>query len=800
MKQILLVLCCMFCWVSSSGAQTGYVATFVKDAHCSITTYTTSDYATAVKEENATSAYGRDSSTGAIITSGKPQVNFLVVPAAGYAVDTVTATPTANYNNLKGPLDTAVANMYRLTVMTGNVTVTVTTKAASSGGGLNQQPTSDVYINLSDSGITVDGSAISTDTANYVFKGNDIIYYLAGQGSSYGEGTAADGHTPAEAAEHTVVHITQPGTYHVSGTLSKGQIFVDLSANYLKTNPLAKVNLVMDGASITCTVAPAVLFYYVYECSTSSTGTAVVDTTAAGSNVTISDGTTNTFTGSHVAKIYKTGTTSKLHKYDGAFHSKMTMNVAGGTAGTGKMYVNADYEGLDAEMHLTVNSGNIWITAQNDGINTNEDGISVTTINGGYLHVIGGLGSEGDGIDSNGYLVINGGTIVTMANPQTGDGGIDADSPILLNGGTVMALGSRNDSASTSSGQPYIELSYSSQMSASSSIVLTDENGTVVAAFTPSASYGTLPGSSGRGYQSVTISTAGLKLNTIYYLYMGGVLAGSGTYSSDGLYIGGIDTVSYSQGTGSMMRYGSTGGGGGTPPPKPFAITAPDYCKFQLTSTQHSFTGVSAYSSAKTAVAFKVNDDNTIADATAANLVISYKGAFLNTSAVTIADSDIQVTIMDYPSESFIATGSLDTLKIGSVYDLSSLFPTETGNYCLTIAVKNTNATYTGVTTWYFNVLSASETGSLSVTLSPAGAVSAGAQWCIDGVTPWTGSGTVVNSIPVGVYTVQFKDITGYVTPATQQVSITNGGTAAVTATYIATTTGISWREAVVNR
>ena len=36
-----------------------------------------------------------------------------------------------------------------------------------------------------------------------------------------------DAHTAEEAAAHTVVHITQPGTYVLSGTLSAGQIAVD---------------------------------------------------------------------------------------------------------------------------------------------------------------------------------------------------------------------------------------------------------------------------------------------------------------------------------------------------------------------------------------------------------------------------------------------------------------------------------------------------------------------------------------------------------------------------------------------
>ena len=56
------------------------------------------------------------------------------------------------------------------------------------------------------------------------------------------------------------------------------------------------------------------------------------------------------------------------------------------------------------------------ITSGNDGINTNEDGVSVTTVNGGVLTIdVDGATGEGDGIDSNGWLVINGGTVIAAA-------------------------------------------------------------------------------------------------------------------------------------------------------------------------------------------------------------------------------------------------------------------------------------------------------------------------------------------------------------------------------------------------
>ncbi|WP_294550992.1 carbohydrate-binding domain-containing protein [uncultured Pseudoflavonifractor sp.] len=383
-----------------------------------------------------------------------------------------------------------------------------TQSAAAQSGG-----TEETAVVLSDEAVTVDGQAASTDPASAVYIGADIVYYEDGHDETYGEGTAEEAHSAEEAAAHTVVTITQPGTYRLSGTLSAGQVAVDLGED-AENDPDAVVTLILDGVDITCTVAPAVIFYNVYECGSKDTETAspTVDTSAAGANVILADGSVNTVTGSHVARIYKEGTEKKLHKYDGAFYSKMSMNVSGESDESGTLNIIADNEGLDSELHLTINSGSIFITAQNDGINTNEDGVSVTTINGGRLSINAGLGAEGDGIDSNGYLTINGGEVVTVANGQSGDGGIDSDSGIYLNGGSVLALGSRNDAVETDSSQAYMELSFAGEQAAGSSIVIKDSEGSELVSYTAQ-----------RVFSSLTYTDASLADGATYTVYVDGV-------------------------------------------------------------------------------------------------------------------------------------------------------------------------------------------------------------------------------------------------------------------------------------
>ncbi len=353
------------------------------------------------------------------------------------------------------------------------------------------------HITLSDEGITVDGEAISTDNTSTVYAANDIVFYPEGQDFTFGEGAEGDTHSQAEADAHTVIHITQPGNYALSGQLSAGQIAVDLGED-AETDPNAVVNLYLNGVDITCSVAPGVIFYRVYECSSTDeeTAQAQVDTSAAGANVILCDDTTNNVTGSYVARIYKSYTLSedgtevvdskKLHKYDGAFYSKMSMNINGGN---GTLNIEAENEGLDTELHLTINGGNINILSGNDGINTNEDNISVTTVNGGNLNIqVTGSTGEGDGIDSNGWLVINGGIVNAAACSSSGDAGIDSDMGIQINGGQVIASGNMLDRLDENS-QAYAVFSFATRQKGGTTYALKDESEKIVGEWTPVNDY-----------------------------------------------------------------------------------------------------------------------------------------------------------------------------------------------------------------------------------------------------------------------------------------------------------------------
>lgn len=75
----------------------------------------------------------------------------------------------------------------------------------------------------------------------------------------------------------------------------------------------------------------------------------------------------------------------------------------------------------------------------------------------------------------------------------------------------------------------------------------------------------------------------------------------------------------------------------------------------------------------------------------------------------------------------------------------------------------------------YFTVVAPTpNTGSITVNLSPAGAVSAGAQWRVDGGN-YRNSGDTVIGLTAGSHTISFKSVSGYTTPADKTISVSNG-------------------------
>ena len=272
-------------------------------------------------------------------------------------------------------------------------------------------------------------------------------------------------HSAEEAYNNPVLHIVKPGTYVLRGEWN-GQIFVDLGdKDETFADENAAVTLILDGVEVTCGAAPAFIAYSAYECDNGwedrDTYTNNVDTSGAGVHIVLADGSINSFTGCNVFRLlkpeYKKNSDSvqkKSHKIDGAFYSFVSMEIGGEEKGSGILNVRSTtFEGLDDELHLTINGGYIHIYSQDDGINVNEDGVSVFTMNGGTLHIFAGLGAEGDVIDSNGYIVVNGG-LIAGGTPSVADDILDSDCGSTVNGGEVINIGSEGMGMGPGGGMP----------------------------------------------------------------------------------------------------------------------------------------------------------------------------------------------------------------------------------------------------------------------------------------------------------------------------------------------------------
>ena len=299
---------------------------------------------------------------------------------------------------------------------------------------------------------------------NYDGENEWVYYYTDGENDDYifaalpqlGDSLPAQMmHTEEEAAENQVLHITAAGTYILQGEWN-GQIRVDLGdRDETFADPDAKVTLVLDGADITCTAAPGIVFYSAYECDNAwedaDEHTADVSTDDAGVTVIIADGTENSVSGTNVSRMLKTRykneddtsavrVQKKLRKVDGALYSYVTMNICGEEENTGVLTVNSGFEGIDSELHLDFRGGNITVNSQDDGVNVNEDHVSVVSFTGGTLTLVPAQGAEGDGVDSNGFIVLNGGT-VSVSGVRPPDSALDSEDGITYRGGSVIIDG-----------------------------------------------------------------------------------------------------------------------------------------------------------------------------------------------------------------------------------------------------------------------------------------------------------------------------------------------------------------------
>lgn len=242
----------------------------------------------------------------------------------------------------------------------------------------------------------------------------------------------------------------------------------------------------------------------------------------------------------------------QLSCLDDAIHADGAITVQSGT-----LTISKCLEGMEAQV-ITVNGGLIRIQASDDGMNAaggndasqssgprggdpfHTDSAAGITINGGVLYV----NANGDGLDSNGTLLVTGGEVYISGPTNNGNGALDFGISAVITGGIVIAAGSYGmaENFGENSTQGSILVNVGNQ-AAGTTVSVCDENGTVLANYSPEKSY-----------QCVVVSAPGMVRGGTYTV-------SAGTYSEtitlDTLIVGG------GMGMGGPGGPGMPGGPGG---------------------------------------------------------------------------------------------------------------------------------------------------------------------------------------------------------------------------------------------
>lgn len=196
--------------------------------------------------------------------------------------------------------------------------------------------------------------------------------------------------------------------------------------------------------------------------------------------------------------------TYTLSSDDDGMHADDTLTIR-----KGSVQIKQSYEGLEANT-IQIKGGEIQVKASDDGINAAGNlGNPLLTIDGGTIYV----DADGDGVDSNQDIVMNDGTLIVMGPESGGNGALDYDGSFAMNGGTLVAVGSSDMAMapSASSTQPSLMISTDSTQNAETILYVQDEDGKTV-----------LGVSSVKAWQNVVISTGSLSKGSTYDVYVGG--------------------------------------------------------------------------------------------------------------------------------------------------------------------------------------------------------------------------------------------------------------------------------------
>ncbi|AEF85366.1 clostridium cellulosome enzyme, dockerin type I [Treponema primitia ZAS-2] len=183
---------------------------------------------------------------------------------------------------------------------------------------------------------------------------------------------------------NNIITITAEGTYALSGSLSDGQVIVDVDKN---------VNLILNGVNITSSKgAPLALFGKKKKI------------------ISLAEGTQNTLTDAAAYTSFY-----KDDEPNGALFSKKALTING----SGSLTVNGNYNnGISCKDNLKILGGTITVSAKNNALKGNDS----VVIKGGDINIT----SDADGIKSDaddegaGYVYISGDAKLSIRSAEDG--------------------------------------------------------------------------------------------------------------------------------------------------------------------------------------------------------------------------------------------------------------------------------------------------------------------------------------------------------------------------------------------
>ena len=180
-----------------------------------------------------------------------------------------------------------------------------------------------------------------------------------------------------------------------------------------------------------------------------------------------------------------------------------------------------------------------------------------------------------------------------------------------------------------------------------------------------------------------------------------------------------------------------------------------------------------------------------------AGTAVTFDGSSLTlpaSSAPIGAQGSLQVTLEPFDA---VGAGAQWQVDGGPVQNSGAILTNvSAGNYTVSFTpvsglntpadqtVTITNGATTAISSVY-TLKSTAQSGALTVALLPAKAVSAGAQWQLEGTNQ--NSETTVTTLPAGNYTVSFTPISGWNTPSNETVTVTAGVTTQASGIYTTT-------------